>query len=231
MNTLAVTPWVDAVDSMHWSPGEHVTLIGPTGRGKTELLIKLMNERKWRVFINTKNRDSTQAAGLRGYRTTSDPLEIIPDIASAHRFAPRQRRGMSASELKNVQGELYRRLLVRLRDQGGWTVGLDEVRYITKTLGLSDELEVLWLQGRSEGLSLIANTQRPRHVPLEAYSQASHLFIWKTNDTNDADRLTDFVPNLPYDEIESRLAAQSKHDALYVNVNTGTVLTTNTREH
>lgn len=220
--------WDEAIKAMNWGSGQHVTLIGPTGRGKTELLIKLLDTRRWKVFLSTKSKDDTQR-GLTGYYRTSDPLLINSDISPKILFSPRKVQGLSAAQIKEYQGNAYKQVLTRLRDQGGWTIGLDEVRYLTSTLGLASELEVLWLQGRSEGLSLVANTQRPRHVPLEAYSQATHLFLWNTADDEDVDRIADMVPGLNRDAVESALRTQNAHDALYVNAWSGNMFTTNTR--
>lgn len=226
--TVPKLTWQECVTAMNWGSGQHVTLIGPTGRGKTELLIKLLDTRRWKIFLSTKTKDDTQK-DMRGYYATSDPLLINSDISPSILFAPRKVQGLSAAQIKEYQGNAYRQVLTRLRDQGGWTIGLDEVRYLTSTLGLASELEVLWLQGRSEGLSLVANTQRPRHVPLEAYSQATHLFIWNTADDEDISRLADMVPGLDRNMVESALRTQNAHDALYVNTWSGAMFTTNTR--
>jgi hypothetical protein len=56
-----------------------------------------------------------------------------------------------------------------------------------------DELELFWLQGRSQGNSLITATQRPRFIPLEAYDQASHLFLWRDNDTANIARVAEMA--------------------------------------
>lgn len=221
--------WDHAIHLMNWWPGEHVTLVGPTGRGKTELEIALMRERRFTVFLSTKRKDSTQDV-LRadGYREIRDPAELNVEVAERYLFRPAFPRAASAAHIKAVHRSIYSRMLMRLREQMGWTIGADEVHYLTDFLGLSEEMELLWRQGRSEGTTVIANTQRPRHIPLVAYSQATHLFFWSSPDLGDVRRIAEMTP-LPIDHIMPVLAAQNMHDVLYVNTVSQQMFQTNTR--
>jgi len=45
------------------------------------------------------------------------------------------------------------------------------------------------MQGRSLGVGVWSSVQRPRHVPLTAYDQAGHLFMWHNADLQTHDRL------------------------------------------
>ena len=220
--------WETAIRHMNWHPGEHVTLIGPTGRGKTEVEIQLMLERNWTVFLSTKRKDATQQELVRRrYRIIRDPLELNPEVDSHFLFRP-PFPDTSAQELKALHRSVYSRMLMRLRNQMGWTIGADEVHYLSHFLGLNDELELLWLQGRSEATTMIANTQRPRHIPLVAYSQATHLFFWSSPDLSDVRRIGEMTP-LPIKEIIAILESQEEHDVLYCNTRSSELFITNTR--
>lgn len=214
---------------MNWYPGEHVTLIGPTGRGKTEALISLLRTRTWTTFLGTKRKDATQDVLRReGYRMVRDPAQINPEIHHRFLFQPPFPKGASARQIAAAQAPVYSRALMILREQMGWTIGVDETHYLTDFLGLGDELTLLWLQGRSEETSIVANTQRPRHIPLAAYSQATHLFFWSSPDLADVRRIGEMTP-LPIARIMAILQHQDEHTILYVNTVSGDLFQTNTR--
>lgn len=222
-------PWDAARARMDWNQGEHVTLIGPTGRGKTELLTEILDLRRYIVFLGTKRVDDTQARlKSAGYREISDPAQLNVEVAQRVVFRPSFPRRSTAAALKQAHKTAFRDLLTRAFAQTAWTVVIDELRYITDFLGLTDEVMLLWLQGRSQGNTVVCGTQRPRHVPLEAYDQATHLFFWHDPDHDNVERVAKIaslnrravlatVPNLPH------------HDVLYVNTVTGDTFVTNTR--
>lgn len=225
--------WDDAMALMNWKQGEHVTLIGPTGRGKTEAMIRLLRLRGYKVFITTKRIDETQDQMQGdGYLSTNDVAMINPRIGSKFIFRAKWR------DLKNdnyrtkivpQQRAAIEAVLLKCFNNGGWTVAVDELPYLTRQLKLDDILVLNWLQGRSAKVSLIVNTQRPRNVPLEAYSQASHLFIWNTPDSADIIRSGEMVA-LDRGIVSDVLRKCGKHDVLYVNVNDGDMCITNTRK-
>lgn len=217
-----------AVQRMDWRQGEHVTLIAPTGRGKTELTVKLLEHRRYVVFLATKRIDSTsERLRKRGYRTilTADELnhEISPRFI-LHPAFPR----VSAAQLRQQHREVFREGLMRAFRQTGWTVAVDEARYICDYLGLKDEMMLLWLQGRSQGNSVVASTQRSRFVPLEAYDQATHLFMWTDPDQGNIARNSE-LSGFNRTRVIRAMRDMKKHDVLYVNTVTGEMFITNTR--
>lgn len=238
MTAVAVTPgigervpWTDAVARMDWRQGEHVTLIGPTGVGKTELMTELLRLRRWCIFLNTKRIDPTQAVLKRelGFRSIRRGTDVNPDIASRYIIAPDWSRKLLRSGTTDAHhASVFRDALTRAFWQTGWTVAIDELEYINRDLRIDTEVNRLLRQGRSQKNSMILGTQRPRHVTLHAYEQATHLFLWRAADLSNVARaaelagvnraeVMDIVPKLP------------RHDALYVNTVTGDMLVTNTR--
>lgn len=228
-----VTPervtWRTAVHRMDWRQGEHITLIGPTGRGKTELLIKLIEDHPWVVFLGTKQTDATQSRLVQElhYREISSPHELNMEVSRKFLFRPPFPKA-SAEQLKASHRNAFRQLIMRAYRQEGWTIAVDELRYICRFLGLSDEMELIYLQGRSQGSSVTGGTQRPRFVPLEAYDQATHLFFWKDPDRSNLERVGE-AAGLPRQLVLQVVPTLGHHDAFYVNTVTGETLITNTR--
>lgn len=227
-------PWAQAKQRMAWQQGEHVTLIGGTGAGKTELMVDLLSQRKWDVFLNTKRIDATQDRLRKelGFRISRDGI-INHRAAPRWIISPRWVR----SQLGNTEiahRAVYQRALTEAFWQTGWTVGIDELEYINRDLKIVDEVNRLLRQGRSQHNTMILGTQRPRHVTLHAYEQAIHLFLWRQADAGNAQRASELA-GINSDlvmEIMSLPQAKGglgKHDALYAHKDTGEMFITNTR--
>jgi hypothetical protein len=86
------------------------------------------------------------------------------------------------------QAEAVRRALDYLYAVGRWTVVIDEALYVAKNLRLAEELEVVWHEGQSSRLSLVACSQRPSWLPKSAYSAPTYLVMFGTNDPEDLKR-------------------------------------------
>src|SRR5215472_5611577 len=59
-----------------WTPGEHVTLIGPTGSGKTHMALALARICKYSLIIATKRRDPLLESLQKRHLVISEPKEV-----------------------------------------------------------------------------------------------------------------------------------------------------------
>lgn len=219
--------WDLAKKRMNWRQGEHTTLIGPTGVGKTELAIDLLADRKYSIFLNTKRIDSTQGRlKALGFRTTKDG-NINPEASQRWIVKPPWSR-KNFSNTDAVHRDIFTRALTEAFWQTGWTVCIDELEFINRDLKVTAPVDKLLRQGRSQGNSMILGTQRPRHVTLHAYEQATHLFLWKQSDLSNAQRAAELA-GMNGEEIMLAMQNFTKHDVLYVNTVTGDMFSTNTR--
>jgi hypothetical protein len=103
---------------------------------------------------------------------------------------------------------------------------VDELRYLTETLKLSRHMELLWQQGRSVGISVVAGTQRPARVPLAAYDQATHLFLFRDSDRRNLDRLADLSGDVDKVLVRETVQTLAPHEVLYVDTRRGTMAIT-----
>jgi hypothetical protein len=207
-----------------WIQGEHITEIGPTGYGKTTLAQDLLTRRDFVLTFGTKARDSTMQEFIaRGYRRVQSFEEItIEDRRVA--LWPDIRGLKSANEIVELQRERFREALFGVFVQEGWCVYLDELRYITSKLGLSGEVELLWEQGRSLDISVVAGYQRPRNIPLLAYDQPEHLIFFKETDRENLDRMAEIISWLDRKEMIRTIVGLEKYDFLYLNKATETAM-------
>lgn len=217
-------PWQQFRRTLDYRPDEHVTLVGPTGRGKTTLALDMIARRRYACVIATKPTDDVLAAKLAaaGYKRT----DIVPPVAIARRFViwPQMRGLVDIPEQRQVIGTA----LDTMFRQGNRAVLVDETHYVAEMLRQSHRLKLWWQQGRSLGLSLIAGFQRPAWVPRDAYSAASHLFLFGTADDTDS-RALGGLGGLSSRHIRYAVEylagdPSRKHDFVYVGTRSGTVL-------
>lgn len=212
--------WDEFLDWWPWQQGEHVSLIGPTGQGKTTLALEILKLRAWVVALATKPRDAT-LDGLK--REGWHKIEAWPPPRQARRvllWPP-----FKKPEYERRQAAVMAEALEEIFEKGGWTVFADEVAYLVDELGLDTWLKRYWSQGRSLKLTLVAATQRPAFVPLAMYSQASWLFLWRSNDRRDLDRLAG-LGTADAALVRREVQSLPQHEVLVVGTRGGTLVRT-----
>lgn len=211
-------PWEEFQANFKWRQGEHITLAGGTGSGKTTFARQLLPRRKYVVVLATKKEDPSLYQPLleAGFvmRSSWDPNpEDEPKVI----FRPPLVGGSAG---KDAQKEAFREVLIDIFEQGRWCLYADEIRYITQFLGLQTEMELLWLQGRSLGVSVVAATQRPVSIPILAF-EAQHLFTWRFNEKRDVDTISEFTGTL-FPVVRQTIPRLPKHEVLHIRPEYGT---------
>lgn len=224
--TAEIVPWSEFQSQFDWKQGEHVTCVGPTGCGKTTLVRAILPRRKYVTIAVTKKKDpSLDEFKKEGYIDRAefyDTGEINPKIL----LKPR----MDRLEDRYKQAEVFHNWLESIYKAGGWTAYLDELRYITRTLGLQPIMETLYLQGRALKVTVVGATQRPAWVPREAFSEPTHFFLWRVTDKQDTKRLSEISGRVNVRQLVKEVASLGFHDTLYVNARTGQMVKTNVQE-
>lgn len=215
-----------------WKQGEHVLVSGATGSGKTELAQKLLNERDRRgahiiVFCLKIKDDATIESSYlqkgyarykkwpkRGFPSWERKVVIWPDVTH-HKGNV---KGILAQQ-KDVFGEAFEKLL----DSGHYTVLFDDGLYLVNPMfmGMGQEVAMAHAMGRSGHLTCLTNTQRPSHLPLIIYSSADHAFIGATREDSDKKRLAELQAEESSRVLADRVAAQGKHDFLWIPARMG----------
>jgi hypothetical protein len=216
--------WDRFLERFDWRQGQHVTLVGTTGSGKTTLARQILPRREFVVVLATKAKDSSLYDPLlrQGYELVE---KFDPNPREHPRVIFRPRLSAPTSEGRAEQKEAFRLALIDVFATGGWCVYADEVRYLTQYLGLQTEFETLWLQGRSLGVSLIVGTQRPVSIPLLAFDSADHLFLWRNTDRVNIQRMAEFA-GASVEAARYTIPRLPRHEALYIATRTDEMVRT-----
>lgn len=226
-------PWDRFYANFHPQPGEHLAIIGPTGRGKTEIQNQILPKYHFVAVFATKPIDETMERLIvdGGYTRLQRWRSL-----NLHDY-PRRVIWPDASQLNSqeLQKEVFADALDKIFREGGrpkkkpvgWATAVDELWFIVNMLGLGKQIKMFLFQGRSLGISLILATQRPADVPLEVYDQSTHLFFLRDNDDSNIERLAK-ISSLDSGLVRFIIPRLEDYQTLYVNTRTGKMIRTRT---
>lgn len=237
---IPVVQWSRFLPALQWLQGEHVSIIGPTGTGKSYLGRQLLVQRDHVVTLGTKRRDDTldDYVKLDGFTRiqTWPPKRPVSDLVRGVRREPGWERRVAlwptySGDVKATRARMVEQFEKCFSDvlfDGGWCVDVDEMYYLCAILGLKEYAEEIWTQGRSSFISLLAKTQRPAWVPLFMYDQPIHLFFFADNDEANLRRVGG-LGGLSPRVVRETVAGLPKHACLYVNTREGHMAVTRVR--
>jgi len=185
IDTLTHADWWSSFTADYRSgrdDAQHVTIMGPTGTGKSTLAMQIAERREYVAVLAAKPRDTHMSAMLRagGYRNVSR----LPEAGAGVRRVALWPRN-DGLESQPMQRQVFGDALAHAFRVGVWHMVIDEGHYLADTLGLGDRIKTALQMGRSNGHGLILCAQRPAWLPRDVYSAADHLFLFRTNDAAD----------------------------------------------
>lgn len=226
-------PWAKFIaQDFHPIPGEHVGIIGTTGAGKTHLQNSILPFWPFVVAFATKNTDITMERMIKhsGFERFARwyPLSPIDH--------PRRVIWPPVKNLKTqtaAQRQVFDHAIESIWAEGGrpadkpvgWAIAVDELWWFSNKLGMDEYIKVILLQGRSNGVSLIAATQRPAWVPVELYSMSTHLFFFHETDDVNLRRISE-INSQNKSGVRQLVMSLDTHQVLYVNTRTGKMVRT-----
>lgn len=173
-----------------WRVGDHMTVIGDTGSGKTYLLAKsILPLREYVVvFVTKEDKRDTDLWAKAGYKIIREAKGI--DDTRHSRFVLQPAYSKQAAEGWKLFERVYR--------QGRWTIVVDEF-LLAERIGLREQIERLLTQGRSDGITVVVGQQRPVITSRFALSQSTHVVSFRI-DGDDAKTLGERTTSriLPY---------------------------------
>jgi hypothetical protein len=212
---IPALPWADFVNRFRWRQGEHVAAVAPTGAGKTTLLLELIPLRRHSIFFGTKPDDPLyhKLVNKHGFRR----VESIDEMRSYDErilLWPKPVKNDIRATMRKQQ-HAFAAAINMIISQGGWTAWLDESKYMAENLGLKQLLTYLLEQSRSIKVTVICGGQRPAWLPASTLPNSTHLFLWKSNKREDAQRLAD-VGGIDAKMITEQLKTLDEHEFIYI---------------
>lgn len=212
--------------------GDHVAIIGPTGSGKTHVAFPVAEIRSYVLLVACKPKDPlVEDAIKRGYwLNQTDEVEIPyvdgrplhskviywPRLGDKARAKIPQAQVLAAE--KRHQRPRVGSAIGYVRNEGHWSILIDEGTWVCRDLGLQRDIDSALFQFRSLNSSVIILGQRPSWMGRYVLSSPTHLFLFSTNDGDDRKALGDVSG------VDSRLVAElvaqldySRHEFLYVD--------------
>jgi hypothetical protein len=201
-----------------FEPGQHISMIGPTGRGKSTLALHLLQHRPYVVVLDAKGGDDTlNGSGFEVVNQWPIPneRERLGD-GKPIRLMLRP-KGYGRERLDEAH-DLFSRCIQSALDSMRWTIYVDELRLTSegRTIDLAPEVEVAYMVGRGRRVTMVSATQAPRYVPKAAYDQVTHQFHWPLGD-RDARRRQAEISGLDRVDFDVTVEGLAKHEVLYIS--------------
>ncbi len=174
--------------------GEHLAIMGPTGSGKSmfqnQIVKKRADLRGSHVYIlATKPADSEmKKLGWPIVNTWPPPYGKHEQVI----YWPKAGKMLDGS-INQQRIDIARFLDDVWRENANCLLVFDEIAYLEEELRLQKIVNRYWREARTQGISMVAGTQRPRNVGRNMWAQSSWVVAFRPDDADDANRVAEVL--------------------------------------
>jgi hypothetical protein len=183
-----------------WEPGQHGSVIAPTGEGKTTFVGGILRPRRYVLVLDPKGGDSTLGAlGFQrleswpGNRQMAALVARNDEDGKPSRYIVGPKVLTRRDKLRLIQE--CKRTLNGAYEMGRWTIYGDELQILTdpRMFDLRAEVDEILIAARDKMLSFVSSYQGPSWVTPHASRQSTWVAIAYTRDTDVVNRLAEIM--------------------------------------
>lgn len=192
-------------DFFDYRAGEHLSLISPTGKGKTHLAYQCLDSAMRQnpslrvASLMPKSSDDAASAwakslGLKETRDWPPRKRWWEDKPRGYIVWPEHDPNLDAAADREQVGNILRKAMHQQYWAGDSITFADDIHVIAVLMGLNAEAEQFWTAGRSSGAGLWSANQKPSgtlnsgSVSSFSYNAPTHLFLGKDSDERNIKR-------------------------------------------
>lgn len=206
---VVVMPWQEFAPFFYENhqQGEHISIVGRTGKGKTTLglmLCKIVGSRPAKNPVDEKSKVRRPSrVTVLCYKPRDDTMRLIlpqEEWPVIKKWPPPYGQEHCIVWVKGDfkrQRAVFAPLLQQIYQEGAQTIYVPEAAHFERQppggLGMGSQMTEFWSAARSNKLTMISDTQRPRWVTNSMWTEPTWIFVFRIRDRLDKKRLAELT--------------------------------------